>query len=43
MQSMDAKQIREELEPIRNAMENINSRITENIKQLARESKAKER
>lgn len=42
LQNMDAKEIREELEPIRNAMENVNSRINAYIQRLTRENKSRE-
>lgn len=42
LQNMDAKEIREELEPIRNAMENVNSRINGYIQRLTRENKSRE-
>lgn len=42
LQNMDAKEIREELEPVREAMESINSRINAYIQNLTRESKKKE-
>ncbi len=42
LQNMEAKEIREELEPIRNAMENINSRMSVYIQKLARDNKNKD-
>lgn len=42
LQNMGAKEIREELEPMRSAMENINARMSAYIQKLTRENKKKE-
>lgn len=41
-QDMDARQIREELEPIRSATENVNNRISEYIQRLTRDNRKRE-
>lgn len=43
LQNMDAKEIREELAPMGEAMGNINARMSAYIQKLTRDSKAKER
>ena len=42
LQGMEAKEIREELEPMRNAMESINTRMSAFVQKLARENRSKE-
>lgn len=42
LQDMEAKEIREELEPMRNAMESINTRMSAFVQKLARENRNKE-
>ena len=42
LQAMDAKEIREELEPIKKAMENINTRMSAYVQKLARENRSKD-
>ncbi len=42
LQNMKAKEIREELEPMRNAMENINARMSAYIQKLTRNNKKRE-
>lgn len=42
-QDLDARQIRDELEPIRSATESINNRISDYVQKLTRDSKNKEK
>lgn len=41
LQNLNAREIREELQPIRDAMESINSRITEQVQNITRENRNK--
>jgi hypothetical protein len=43
LRNLEAREIREELEPLRNAMESINSRMSDYIQKLTRDSKSRDK